>query len=74
MHPVREHPELIIYLALFVQCFLLVIFLTPFTVTLARKIGAIDYPEARKIHRFPVPRLGAWPSLWQSFSPWPSEA
>ena len=58
MHSVTAHPELIIYLALFVQCFLLVIFLTPFTVTLAKRIGAMDYPEARKIHKFPVPRLG----------------
>ncbi len=53
-----RHPELIIYLILFVSSFLLVIVLTPFTVTLARKIGAMDYPEARKVHVTPIPRLG----------------
>jgi len=46
------------YLVLFVSAAVLVIFLTPFTVTLARKIGAMDYPEARKIHTAPIPRLG----------------
>ena len=46
------------YLVLFVSAAVLVIFLTPFTVTLAKKIGAMDYPEARKIHTAPIPRLG----------------
>jgi UDP-GlcNAc:undecaprenyl-phosphate GlcNAc-1-phosphate transferase len=55
---VREHPELLIYLILFVSSFLLVIVLTPFSMALAKRIGAMDYPEARKIHASPIPRLG----------------
>lgn len=55
---VTAHPSLIIYLFLFVVAFLLVIVVTPLTVTLAGKIGALDYPDARKIHSTPIPRLG----------------
>jgi UDP-GlcNAc:undecaprenyl-phosphate GlcNAc-1-phosphate transferase len=52
------HPNIIIYLILFFSSFFLVIVLTPFTMTLAQRIGAMDYPEARKIHVTPIPRLG----------------
>jgi UDP-GlcNAc:undecaprenyl-phosphate GlcNAc-1-phosphate transferase len=32
--------------------------LTPLTVSLARRVGAIDLPAPRKVHHQPVPRLG----------------
>ena len=31
---------------------------TPATIALARRLGAVDLPGARKIHRQPVPRIG----------------
>jgi UDP-GlcNAc:undecaprenyl-phosphate GlcNAc-1-phosphate transferase len=55
---VSAHPAIIIYLFLFVIAFLLVIVVTPVTVILAKRIGAVDYPEARKVHTAPIPRLG----------------
>src|SRR5437899_11934562 len=32
--------------------------LTPLTIALARRIGAVDLPDARKIHDHAIPRLG----------------
>jgi len=55
---VQAHPDILIYLFLFVISFFMVILVTPMTITLAHKIGALDYPEARKIHTTPIPRLG----------------
>lgn len=31
---------------------------TPYTMRLAHKVGAIDMPDSRKIHKQPIPRLG----------------
>jgi UDP-GlcNAc:undecaprenyl-phosphate GlcNAc-1-phosphate transferase len=56
--PVKDHPDLIIYLALFVSSFVLVLVLTPISITLAKILGAMDYPNGRKIHSSPIPRLG----------------
>ena len=35
-----------------------VLILTPATMTLARRVGAVDRPSARRIHERPIPRLG----------------
>jgi UDP-GlcNAc:undecaprenyl-phosphate GlcNAc-1-phosphate transferase len=52
-------PEQIkIYGLLFLLPFALVLILVPSSVRLAQRIGALDYPEERKIHTGPVPRLG----------------
>ena len=32
--------------------------LTPVTIALARRIGAVDLPSSRKVHEAPIPRLG----------------
>ena len=31
---------------------------TPYTMRLAKKVGAVDIPSQRKIHKKPIPRLG----------------
>lgn len=49
-----------------------VLILTPATMALARRVGAVDQPSARRIHDRPVPRLGGLaivigfllPALW----------
>lgn len=35
-----------------------VVLLTPFVRLLAIRVGALDFPDARKVHRRPTPRLG----------------
>lgn len=55
---VQSHPEAAIYALLFVASFFLVLGITPLTVKLAKSLGALDYPEHRKIHDAPIPRLG----------------
>lgn len=42
----------------FFQTLLLSLILTPFTKQLAGKIGAVDIPNNRKVHKQPTPRLG----------------
>lgn len=37
---------------------ILTVALTPAAMVLARKVGAIDYPEERRVHKWPTPRLG----------------
>lgn len=46
------------WLYLFLISFFVVIILTPFTASFAYKINAIDYPDKRKIHNEPKPRIG----------------
>ncbi len=46
------------WLYLFFMSALLAAILVPFSVFLAKKMGAIDYPDERKVHTKPVPRLG----------------
>src|SRR3990172_8467490 len=38
--------------------FLIALVLTPWVMHLAERVGAIDHPNARKIHSRPIPRLG----------------
>lgn len=43
----------------FLLAFITAYVITPYTIRLAKKIGALDIPkEARKIHKKPMPRLG----------------
>jgi UDP-GlcNAc:undecaprenyl-phosphate GlcNAc-1-phosphate transferase len=51
-------PEVIFYLLLFVIALVVALVLTPLTRILAFSVGAIDWPGERKLHAFPVPRLG----------------
>ena len=47
-----------IYGVLFLCSWAGVLILTPLTVGLAKRIGAMDYPTERKVHLRPIPRLG----------------
>ena len=42
----------------FLLAFVTAFVITPYTIKLARKIGAIDKPEKRRINEVPIPRLG----------------
>lgn len=42
----------------FLLAFITSFVVTPYTMRLAHKIGAIDIPDKRKIHKKPIPRLG----------------
>jgi UDP-GlcNAc:undecaprenyl-phosphate/decaprenyl-phosphate GlcNAc-1-phosphate transferase len=49
---------MIIYLFLFLVSLVLVNLLTPFSMKVAGRIGAVDIPTERKVHYTPIPRLG----------------
>src|SRR5688572_10806997 len=55
---VQAQPNVVIYAILFVAAFFSTLALTPLSIRLAHKVGAIDHPSVRKIHDFPIPRLG----------------
>ena len=54
----QSQPNVVIYAILFVAAFFATLALTPLSIRLAHKVGAIDHPSERKIHDFPIPRLG----------------
>ncbi|MDD5382846.1 MAG: MraY family glycosyltransferase [Candidatus Margulisbacteria bacterium] len=49
---------MLIYLLTFLLAFVVTYFTTPVVKVLAAKINAVDVPNGRKVHAFPVPRLG----------------
>lgn len=43
----------------FLLAFITAYVITPYTIRLAKKVGALDIPkDSRKIHKKPMPRLG----------------
>lgn len=42
----------------FASAVVLAFLLTPFAIGVARRVGAVDKPDPRKVHQTPVPRLG----------------
>lgn len=42
----------------FLLAFITAFVITPYTIRLAKKVGAIDMPEKRRINDTPIPRLG----------------
>jgi UDP-GlcNAc:undecaprenyl-phosphate GlcNAc-1-phosphate transferase len=46
------------YLCVYLGSTLLALGITPAVIWLARRIGALDHPNARSIHQRPVPRIG----------------
>jgi len=55
LHELRENPEVLYGAAV---AFLVVVLLTPAVGGMARLLGAVDRPEARRLNRRPIPRLG----------------
>lgn len=52
---------MVLYLKLFGAFFtalIVVLVTTPYIITLARKVGAIDMPDSRRINKIPIPRMG----------------
>ena len=49
---------MLIYIVLFLVSLLSVSLLTPISIRIAEKMGAVDIPTSRKVHARPVPRLG----------------
>ena len=49
---------MIVYMLVFAGALVLAIGVTPVARWLAPRMGVMDRPEARKIHRRPVPRMG----------------
>ena len=47
-----------IYLWAFAAAFIVALIVTPAVILLAKKTGAMDAPNARKVHKKPVPRIG----------------
>jgi UDP-GlcNAc:undecaprenyl-phosphate GlcNAc-1-phosphate transferase len=54
-HELRNHLEVIYGAALAAA---IVVALTPAVAGMARRFGAVDQPDARRVHRIPIPRLG----------------
>ncbi|MBQ2753498.1 MAG: undecaprenyl/decaprenyl-phosphate alpha-N-acetylglucosaminyl 1-phosphate transferase [Firmicutes bacterium] len=48
----------LLYLAAFASAFAISIVMTPVAKTLSMKVGAIDYPKDRGMHKKPMPRMG----------------
>lgn len=51
---------------IFVIPLVLSLMLTPFVIRFAKKVGAIDQPNERKVHTYPIPRLGGL-AIYMSF-------
>ncbi len=66
MDALRENPE-VLYGA--VVAMLIVILLTPAVGGMARLLGVVDRPEARRLNRNPIPRLGGLAIFFGIFVP-----
>ena len=42
----------------FLLAFITAFVMTPYTIRLAKKVGAVDVPEDRRVNKKPMPRLG----------------
>lgn len=51
---------------IFAMPLVLALLLTPVVMRFARRVGAMDQPNERKVHKFPVPRLGGL-AIYASF-------
>jgi UDP-GlcNAc:undecaprenyl-phosphate/decaprenyl-phosphate GlcNAc-1-phosphate transferase len=54
-HQLREHLEVVYGAAL---ALVIVVVLTPAVAGMARRLGAVDLPDERRVHQIPIPRLG----------------
>ena len=42
----------------FLLAFITAFVITPYTIRIAKKVGAVDMPEDRRVNKKPMPRLG----------------
>lgn len=49
---------MLVYMLIFLSALLLAVGATPLTKRLAVRVGAVDQPSARKVHKVPMPRIG----------------
>jgi UDP-GlcNAc:undecaprenyl-phosphate GlcNAc-1-phosphate transferase len=54
LHQLRDHLE-VVYGA--VLALVIVMLFTPAVAGMARRLGAVDVPDERRVHRLPIPRL-----------------
>jgi len=66
MDALRDHPE-VLYGA--ISAFVIVILLTPAVGGMARLLGVVDRPEARRLNPNPIPRLGGIAIFFGIFVP-----
>jgi UDP-GlcNAc:undecaprenyl-phosphate/decaprenyl-phosphate GlcNAc-1-phosphate transferase len=66
MDALRDHPQ-VLYGA--ISAFVIVILLTPAVGGMARLLGVVDRPEARRLNRNPIPRLGGIAIFFGIFVP-----
>ena len=66
MDALRDHPQ-VLYGA--IAAFVIVILLTPAVGGMARLLGVVDRPEARRLNPNPVPRLGGIAIFFGIFVP-----
>lgn len=50
----------LLYITAFAVAFGVSLYMTPFSKKVARRLGAIDYPKARGMHKEPIPRMGGF--------------
>jgi UDP-GlcNAc:undecaprenyl-phosphate GlcNAc-1-phosphate transferase len=55
LHELRQHLEVVYGAAVALA---IVILFTPAVAGMARRLGAVDVPDDRRVHRIPIPRLG----------------
>ena len=55
LHELRDHLEVVYGAAVALA---IVIMFTPAVAGMARRLGAVDLPDERRVHRIPIPRLG----------------
>lgn len=49
---------ILVYVSVFAVAFLITLIFTPIAKKISVKLGAIDFPKARSVHKEPIPRLG----------------
>src|SRR5207247_72624 len=54
-HQLSDHLEVVYGAAVALA---IVVLLTPAVAGMARRLGAVDLPDERRVHRIPIPRLG----------------
>jgi UDP-GlcNAc:undecaprenyl-phosphate GlcNAc-1-phosphate transferase len=55
LHELRQHLEVVYGAAVALA---IVVVFTPAVAGMARRLGAVDLPDERRVHRIPIPRLG----------------